>query len=107
MYFIDPKKSTDVNQQPSFIDMVYTDKYFNNIESPGVLPQKFTQHVKRHKRKNRVNRQIMALNPSPYQSKDAKLKEIKKTYGLSYKNMFDQAASSNLTSTVRPNKNHK
>lgn len=50
----------------------------------------------------------MAIYPSPYQSKDDKLKEIKKTYGLSYKNMFDPAhALQGAPTAVRPTRIHK
>lgn len=69
---------------------------------------KYQPVIKRNRRKNKTNRHVMPVYPSPYQSKDAKLKEIKKTYGLSYKNMFEPGqAAINFSSTVRPNQKHR
>jgi hypothetical protein len=102
-YHIGNKKNSEGYNRPNFTDMVYTNKYFNNIESPNLPNQKQNHIIKRNRRKNKTNRHMVAMYPSPYQSKDAKLNEIKKTYGLSYKNMFEPGqAAVNFTSTVRP-----
>lgn len=81
-------------------------RFFNYPGSPKqVVQQIYTQSLKRpqYKGNTKTNRRIMALYPSPYQSKNAKFKSFRKANPGVQKNMFDIGSPVKLRVNILPN----